>query len=285
MSYTSRLQGDCPACGHPIRAIHDWVRACASCGLELSSLDPGVGGDVDGLEALRKRNFAEIWMRLQAFGDVRGKRLLEVGCARGWFLESARDHGVETIGIEPGNYGAEAAEKGFTVLGGNFPDATASFEDGSFDFVVFNDVFEHLSDPTGALRECARLLGREGRLVINLPMSTGVMYRMAKLMRTLGWSLPYERLWQKAHVSPHQFYYSKRSLGGMVKRTTGYSCCGHWPLRTVVLTGLWPRIRQSFDSSLKAAFVYAGCVVVAFAEKVLPPDIGLFVFEWRSPDG
>lgn len=269
----------CCACGFPMQPVNSWVWICRSCGLEASSLKPGVGRDVDGLETLRKKNFLKIWSRLERLGDMHGKRLLEVGCAHGWFLEFARDYGVRAIGIEPADSDGAKAVKGITLLNGRFPEATSSFEDGAFDLLVFNDVFEHLPNPTGALAECARLLGNKGQLVINLPMNTGIMYRIAKMLRALGWPMPYERLWQKGYPSPHLFYYSEKSLVRMVGESIGFSLRQRWPIHTVVLEGLWARIRSGVDSPFKAVVVYAGCVLFAFTEKILPTDIKAFVFE------
>ena len=278
MNSISQADTVCGACGCPMQPVNGWVWVCRSCGLEASSLKSGVGRDVDGLEALRKKNFLEIWSQLGRLGDMHGKRLLEVGCAHGWFLESAPDYGIRAIGIEPVGGDGDIAAKSITVLNGQFPEATSSFENGAFDFLVFNDAFEHLPNPTGALAECARLLGNEGQLVINLPMNTGIMYRVAKALHALGWPMPYERLWQKSYPSPHLFYHSEKSIVRMVGESIGFSLRQQWPIHAIVLEGLWARIRSGVDSPFMAAVVYAGCVLFVFTEKILPPDIKVFVF-------
>ena len=40
---------------------------------------------------------------------------------------------------------------------------------GSIDTVIMNDAMEHVSDPEGVLRECARILKPGGRLYVNFP--------------------------------------------------------------------------------------------------------------------
>ncbi|HEX6137905.1 MAG TPA: class I SAM-dependent methyltransferase, partial [Casimicrobiaceae bacterium] len=101
------------------------------------------------LEPLRRRNFETVLERLAACGAVRGE-LLDVGCAHGWFLDAARRRGYVASGIEPdAAIAAQAVRRGHTVTHGRFPQALPAGV--RFDVIVFNDVFEHLPDPRGAL--------------------------------------------------------------------------------------------------------------------------------------
>ena len=46
------------------------------------------------------------------------------------------------------------------------------FADGSFDYILAQDVLEHLADPVATLRELHRILDRGGRLAIRVPHFT-----------------------------------------------------------------------------------------------------------------
>lgn len=264
--------------------VVDWVQRCPDCGLEASSLESGaatvVGG---GLEPLRRKNFETIWSNLEGLGDVRGTRVLEVGCERGWFLEAAQKRGAQATGIEPGECGPSTQARGFDVLLGLFPDVTSGLADGSFDFVAFNDVFEHFPDPISALKECDRLLNKNGRIVINLPVNTGVIYRLAKVLSRVGGRLPFERLWQKGYASPHLFYFSPKALDTMISNNSNFHRLSMHRLSSMSLTGLWSRIRESYGNVIIGSAIYMGCVMLTVFEIIFPADIEVFIFERVKP--
>src|SRR5262249_44992987 len=79
-------------------------------------------------------------------------RLLEVGCAGGYFLQAARDRGWQPVGIEISEVAADYARQtlGLDVRTGTLE--TVSLEPESFDAVFLGDVLEHVPDPVGTLR-------------------------------------------------------------------------------------------------------------------------------------
>ena len=46
-----------------------------------------------------------------------------------------------------------------------------SFDDGQFDFIVSNDVFEHVPNPGKAFSECARVLKKNGIMLATIPFN------------------------------------------------------------------------------------------------------------------
>lgn len=102
-------------------------------------------------------------------------RLLDVGCATGVFMESMRSLDSrnkkinwELQGVEISPYASDIArKKGFQVFMGRLRDA--HYLDEYFDTITLWDVFEHLHDPKGDLREIHRILKKDGLLVMRLP--------------------------------------------------------------------------------------------------------------------
>lgn len=269
----------CPACATETHPIHAWVSRCPACGLEASRLEPGIGSTVDGLEKLRRKNFDAIWRALQSDLSATGKRLLEVGCASGLFLESAKARGYSVVDVEPGDSGNDARAKNFEVLPETFDEAAARYPDNSFDIIVFNDVFEHLADPAGTLAECSRLLTDDGRIVINLPVNGGILYSIARILRHVGLDGPYDRMWQKGFSSPHLFYYSDASLVRLLEKTIGFRLRLNARLRSTHLNGMWKRVLSGADNKFGALFTYLLASGFAIVEPLFPADIKFFIFE------
>jgi SAM-dependent methyltransferase len=96
--------------------------------------------------------------------------VLDVGCSRGRFgallRQAAPDRRI--VGIEPDSQAVtEAARHYDEVICGIFPDDMPV--DATFDCIVFNDVIEHVVDPWTMLRNAARHLAPDGRIVASIP--------------------------------------------------------------------------------------------------------------------
>lgn len=112
------------------------------------------------LQTFRKR------MRwLETYGGP-GGRLLDVGCAAGFFMQVGRERGWEVYGVEPASRMAQFARSqlGLEVFEGRLREA--AFPSGSFDAVTLWDVLEHLTDPHQELLEIHRVLRPGGLLVL-----------------------------------------------------------------------------------------------------------------------
>jgi len=108
--------------------------------------------------------------RIESF--VRGRRLLEVGCAAGYFLRAARDRGWQIAGVELSNAMRTrcASDLGCAVYT-SIADAAASEQ--KFDCVAMFDVIEHLPQPVRALREIGSLIVKDGLLAVATPNFEG----------------------------------------------------------------------------------------------------------------
>ncbi|HEY6910299.1 MAG TPA: class I SAM-dependent methyltransferase [Myxococcales bacterium] len=279
----------CPVCGNVFaQARLPWLLRCEACGFEASTLEGHAaaqdaideGARAEALNALRESNFRAIVGILRELRPNRG-RLLDVGCAHGWFLGAAAADGWEAVGIEPDPRMARIArDAGMTVRSGIFPSALAP--DERFDCIVFNDVFEHLPDVDGALRACRLQLAPGGLLVVNLPDARGPFYRVARALSRFGVHGPLERMWQKGFPSPHLSYFTEPLLRRLAAKH-GFRAVYSSRLPAAGLRGLWSRLRYDRASGIaRSALFFAGASVLVPATRLLPPDISVVVFE---PDG
>jgi SAM-dependent methyltransferase len=95
----------------------------------------------------------------------RGGKILDVGCASGFFLESLGNQ-WERSGIELFHLAAERARQRRGLIVHECDLAAASFGEQSFDAVCSFDVLEHLTDPNPVLREARRIVRPGGLLVL-----------------------------------------------------------------------------------------------------------------------
>lgn len=103
---------------------------------------------------------------------LKGKRLLEVGCGKGRFLELARNAGYEVYGLEPSvrSYAFAHMRLGDVVA----PVTLENIDSldrlkGPYDVIVFWHVLEHFQNPNGALKKAKKLLTNNGRIIIAVP--------------------------------------------------------------------------------------------------------------------
>ncbi len=279
----------CPACAALLATgLRDWHLRCDSCSYEGSLLQPHIleqaqGGDLDeasrekGLEVLRQANFKRLFRLLSESvtpGDAM-PRLLEVGCAHGWFIDMVSPS-FEVTGIEPDVAVATATRaRGLAVLGGFFPDVLDASD--RFDIIVFNDVLEHIPDVNATLDACWHHLAPGGRIVVNAPSRSGFLYRVSKLLARLGMPGSFERMWQLGFPSPHVHYFDTGSMTRLATNA-GFTLESRTHLPSVAVRGLYSRVRYSRDvPAAKALFLTVAVTLMAPLLAVLPADIEVWI--------
>jgi 2-polyprenyl-3-methyl-5-hydroxy-6-metoxy-1,4-benzoquinol methylase len=119
-------------------------------------------------------------------------RLLDVGCAKGVFLDVARRQKWQVVGLEISEWASQYARKelGLDVWAGTLEDAP--WPDASFDAITAFDLIEHLVDPEGAIARARRLLREDGMLLIETPNASSVLHLGAELafkLTAIKWPL------------------------------------------------------------------------------------------------
>jgi len=237
---------------------------------------------LEGLSRLRRGNAFRMMDRIaQVDGapTLAGARLLDVGSAHGWFLEAARDRGAEVEGIEPDpELHRFSVERGLPVTEGFFPEDLPPGA-GDYDWIVFNDVLEHVPDPRSVLRACAGHLADGGIVVVNGPSRRGIFFRTARRLHRLGYRAPLDRMWQLGLPSPHLSYFEPLTLRALAE-LEGFTEIHRFPLPTLSRHGL--RERLAYAGSIPGPVRLGMWCVLRAAYPViglLPRDIQVQVFQ------
>jgi 2-polyprenyl-3-methyl-5-hydroxy-6-metoxy-1,4-benzoquinol methylase len=101
--------------------------------------------------------------------DGAGRRVLDIGCGRGYFLRSMADDGFECYGTELSTFPAGEIGGGGKIrfMQGTFEDL--SFEESFLDLISIWHVLEHVRDPATTLRKISRTLKPGGMLALAVP--------------------------------------------------------------------------------------------------------------------
>jgi SAM-dependent methyltransferase len=159
--------------------------------------------DYRGAEPVLRREFARTVAFIRRYRT--GGKLLEIGCAYGFFLQEAKRY-FDVAGIELApEAAAHCRQTGLNVVAGVADEASLnSF--GRMDVIVLLDVIEHLPDPSGTLASCARSLNPDGIIVL----TTGDFGSPVARLMGANWRLmtPPQHLW----------FFSRASMRGLSQR-------------------------------------------------------------------
>lgn len=263
--------------------------ACAECGLlhADAEFEHSFASDLEsdardiGLKQLRLKNFTAIIEALKAQTGEKFKQLsgLEIGSGNGWWLEVCKQNDIGCVGIEPEHiYESYHQAKNLDVVYGFYPDVGLRKEEG-YDFIIFNDVFEHIPDINGLLENLKQDLKEDCILIINLPMSKGFFYRIATVLHKLGIRKPLIRMWQFNFHSPHMNYFHSDNLRRLLNKH-GFVAENFFRLETLDFEHIKERILADRSVSREKAWV-----VSTFLQLLKPvirtsnPDIQVFFFK------
>lgn len=127
-------------------------------------------------------------------------RLLDIGCAAGFFLDEAKKDGWDVYGVEASQWAVNYAQQhlGLSNVSQGTPDAL-KLKINSFDAVVMTDVIEHLIEPKKNLEDIRLLLKSNGIICCNTPDAGSLASR---ILGARWWGIK----------QSHLFYFNKNTL-------------------------------------------------------------------------
>ena len=170
--------------------------------------------------------------------EIKGKRILEVGCGSGAILKYLHDHGASVKGIDLSReyleYGKMKYQLDLEHI--NLFDLP---DDHKFDLIIYSDVLEHVLHPKTHLKKIKTLLKKGGILYIKVP---GVKHSQKAYQADFLKSL------QNAHV----YYFTATTLRNLL------SCCGYSKIYSdETVRSLW---KISEDSNAPIINDYTNCM-------------------------
>ena len=226
MTRFERIIRACPVCGDkdfkrlfPKDGL-EFVK-CRGCGLVYINPQPAD----DEISALYSEDYYKPWglgtdssvvseMKITTFDDkltmverfIKKGRILDIGCATGFFLEAAKRKGWDVSGVEISPYSAAIAQERFgkdRVFSG--PLEAASYKDGFFDVVFMSDLVEHVKDLDLFLKEVFRIVKAGGIIAIVTPNIESLSYRIMR------------KLWPHLKME-HLYYFSPSTMKRLLER-------------------------------------------------------------------
>ena len=196
------------------------ILRCSSCGLARTQLnedyqqfvrrhygrgyftgDPRYSAYVNYKDdkSLISRNMSKLLAKITKY-KPKG-RLLDIGCALGFFVELALQRGYDAYGLDASNYAVHEARKlvGPARIQEGTID-TVHYKEKSFDVITMLDIFEHLADPRRDLKRVRSWLKDDGILVIATGDTGSVL---AKVLA---------RRWTFYIPPQHLFFFNKANL-------------------------------------------------------------------------
>lgn len=172
----------------------------------------------------------------------RGK-LLDVGCALGFFVELASQNGFDAYGFDPSDYAVAAAKR---TLGDSIKHGTIqsiSYPKGEFDVITMFDVVEHLGDPIADLQKLIGYLKDDGIIIIATGNADSLSAKLFK------------RRWTFYIPPQHTYFFTKKNfqtvLGRAGLRPIEWFGIGKWMSFRYVLN-----LARSTGESLLGEWLY-----------------------------
>jgi len=117
-----------------------------------------------------KRHHCEIL--LNTLAHLKPKKVLDIGCAKGFLVYLFNQKGIQAFGIDVSRYALESApdkiKDRLSVV--NIESDRFPHEEEYFDLIIGLDTLEHLGNFENMLKECDRVLKRGGYLFFTTPV-------------------------------------------------------------------------------------------------------------------
>lgn len=108
--------------------------------------------------------------------NIRNKRLMDVGCGAGLFLDSIRGVARKVVAVEP----MESFRKSLGRRGYQCYKSLSEVPEANVDIVVCFDTLEHIADPVSFLKGINRCIDDSGTCYISVPNKNDILMNIHK---------------------------------------------------------------------------------------------------------
>ena len=265
----------CQVCDGKLKKVNFYSFKCRDCNCFFSTLKPSVGQDVKGIESLRRKNFKKLIKNL--LKHKVNPKILEIGSGDGYFIDECNFANLQITGSEASKKSFERLRSvyGKKILKVHLPNPIKI--ESTFDVIIFNDVFEHLENINGVIKEVSKVLKDDGLVLLNLPTSDGIIFKTSTVLLRLKISKIYDRLWQKNGSSPHLSYFNKFNLTKLFSKN-GFILLESGNLRTLEFNS-FNRFRNLYKNIFSTLILSILSSTFFFLQFVLPKDIMYLIFK------
>ena len=169
-------------------------------------------------------------------GEIKGKKVFEIGCGAGGILQTFKDSGNEVFGCDfDEEYLNFGKSKGLTL---ERDDAETLSKHGQADIVILNHTLEHIKNPTATLATVKKILKDDGVLYIALP---GIYYIHDTYHGKLNSYL------QNAHV----WYFTLKTLNSLLARSGFKLVHGNEVIMAIYQKGVSENLQKESSEKIK----------------------------------
>lgn len=141
-----------------------------------------------------------------------GKKILDIGCGYGFFLNEMRVRGWDVKGLEVSKTGRDFAQNRWNFQVYAEPLETLAVPQDTFDVITLLYVIEHIYDPLALLKEVNRILKPGGLVLVRWPHTTPIVQILGLLSKKLD----------LYHTPYHLYDFSPKTMG-MILAKTGFN--------------------------------------------------------------
>ncbi len=163
------------------------------------------------METMEKAYFPRV---LECVDLKKDEKILDIGCAFGYFLKLCDRFGCYTCGVDISKYAIERArlQTKASLYVHDIENGLSMFSSGTYDLVVLFDIIEHLNNPTYVMEEVYRVLKMNGNVIITTPNLNAVDRSVKRLLRK-------GKGWYGFADKTHRHLYTSKSLKRLVTQT------------------------------------------------------------------
>lgn len=133
-------------------------------------------------------------------------KIIEIGCAYGYFLNLIKDKVAYHIGFDVTKDGVDYAKKQFGLNATTKDFIEYDIKDNSIDSIFMWDVVEHLVQPDKYIEKISKVLKKDGRVVL----TTGDIGALVARIRKGNWRM--------IHPPTHIYYFSPKTIQLLLKK-------------------------------------------------------------------